>query len=191
MRNRPMTALLVVITASAVSSVVAESSKSDTNAPWCGTIATEIAASPDVIAEVAQGSTTLSEPTIAEDSETPVGDFPRENIDDRQPDKLTVGGTNGWSFVDSVDRLTQRETLFRMLNVLLQEEIRGSPFSFGVDDEIRFVPRRDNRPSISAPLGLAFQADPRTFRLFAELTPIIDDSLGWGGGLGIRLFFRR
>jgi len=186
-----MTALLVVVAASAVTSAVAESSRGDTNAPWFGPIAMEVAASLDVIVEVAQASPTLSEPTVAEDSEAPAGELPRENTDVLPPAKLTVDGTNGWSFVDSVDTLTQRETLFRMLNVLLRTEIRGSPFSFGVDDEIRFVPRRDNRPSISAPLGLAFQADPRTFRLFAELTPIIDDSLGWGGGLGIRLFFRR
>jgi hypothetical protein len=186
-----MTALLVVITASAVSSAVAESSENDTNAPWFGPIAMEVAAAPDVIAEVAQASPTFSEPAVVEDSEALVGELPRENTDLRRPDNLTVDATNSWSFVDSVDALTQRETLFRMLNVLLRAEIRGSPFSFGVDDEIRFVPRRDNRPSISAPLGLAFQADPRTFRLFAELTPIIDDSLGWGGGLGIRLFFRR
>jgi hypothetical protein len=186
-----MTALLVVITASAVSSAVADSSGSDTNALWFGSVATEVAASLDIIVEVAQASPTISESAVSQDSEAQVSDLPRENTDVAQPDRLTVQSTNGWSIVDLVDGLPQRESLFRMLNVLLRAEIRRSPFSFGVDDEIRFVPRRDNRPSISAPLGLAFQTDPRALRLFAELTPIIDDSVGWGGGLGIRLFFKR
>jgi hypothetical protein len=190
MRNRPMTALLALIMASAVSSTMAESSKSDTNAPWFGLIAMVAAPSPEIFTEAVPAQQTISE-SAAEEPQAPVGDVPRPNVDIPQLDRLTVEHTNGWPFVDSVDTLSQRETLFRMLNMLLRAEIRGSPFSFGVDDEIRFVPRRDNRPSISAPLGLAFQTDPRAFRLFAELTPIIDDSLGWGGGLGIRLFFKR
>jgi hypothetical protein len=190
MHNRSITALLVLITASAASSAVADSSESDTNALWFGSATMEVAAIPDTPPEVAQASPMLSGAAAA-DSEEPAGEHTLANVDVPQPAKLAVEGTNGWSFVDSVDSLAQRETLFRMLNLLLRTEIRSSPFSFGVDDEVRFIERRDNRPSISAPLGVAYQMQPQATRLFAEFTPIIDESLGWGGGLGIRLFFRR
>jgi hypothetical protein len=194
MRNMLIDALLILITASSAGSEVADLAGCDTDAFWFGPGTTDVETSAGTVRDLVQGCPAISEPAVA-DPDAMKGEPLGQNKDAQQPDEITRVGTNVCSFVDSVDSQVQRDALFRNLDLLRRAEIRGSPIRFGVDDVINFVDHHDNRPGFSAPLGIVYQTQPRGMKFFAQFAPIFapapNDSLGWGGGVGLRIFFRQ
>jgi hypothetical protein len=99
------------------------------------------------------------------------------------------------SFVGPDDIQHQRDVLFRKLDLLVQADIHSSPFHFGVDPEVKFVEHHDYQPGIPLPLGMSYWNAQQRLVLFGELDPILDPALsttmGWGGGIGIRIYLGR
>jgi hypothetical protein len=194
MRDMLIDALLVLIAASAAGSEMAVSSGSDTNAPWFGCPATDVAASAGTAADVVQPGPATT-PSAVADLNVMIYAPTGPNMDAGEAENMAVEGTNGWSLVDSLDGLVHRDTLFRKLDMLLRAELRGSPLRFGVDDEINFVEHHDFRPGFSIPLGVSYQTGPHALKLIAQFAPVLNptptDSMGWSGGVGVRIFFRK
>ena len=78
---------------------------------------------------------------------------------------------------------------------LLRADPRGAPVYFGRDKEVKFVEAHDNRPGIPLPVGISYPIRPHRLEFFGEIAPILDaapdNSLGWGGGFGIRFYLGR
>jgi hypothetical protein len=105
--------------------------------------------------------------------------------------KMTVGGAPGGSFVDPDATQIQGNLLLQRFD-LLHADAHGPPVYFGRDKDVKFVESHVNRPGIPAPVGMSYPIRPHRLEFFGEFAPILDatpdNSLGWGGGLGIRFY---
>ena len=109
-------------------------------------------------------------------------------------DKMAVDKIESGHFVDPDAVRLEGEDFLREFE-LLRGDTHESPVSIGRDKDIRFVESHNNRPGIPAPFGMAYPMPQRRVRFFFELAPILDPTpataLGWGGGIGISIYFGR
>ena len=106
-------------------------------------------------------------------------------------DVMAVDGGVGCSLVNPDGIQDQGGVLFQKLDLLLRADTHRSPVYFGVDSEVRFAEHHDYQPGFPVPVGISYRRGQQQLAFFAELAPIFDPapttSLGWGGGVGIRL----
>jgi hypothetical protein len=194
MRHKLLTALVAAVTAGAASAQVTGSFATDTSAFRSNPTATHVA--------ISSGSLTnsvLADPGINEhgtfDLDPRLGEPLGPSRDLWSSDVMAVDEGSGRSSVDSDAIQAQRNVLFRKLDLLLRADIRSSPVYFGVDREVKFVEHHDYQPGIPVPIGISYRGGQQRLAFFGELTPILDPAfatpLGWGGGIGIRLYFGR
>lgn len=194
MRYKLLMALLTAATAGATSAQVAGSFATDTSAFRSDPAATHVAIlsgslTNSVMADLGlndHGTLDLS-PMLGE----PL--VPRRDL--WSSDVMAVDRNAGGSFVDPDAIQAQREVLFHKLDLLLRAYAPSSPVYFGVDREVKFVEHHDYQPGIPVPVGMAYSMPQKRWTFFTEFAPILDPasatSLGWGGGMGIRLYFGR
>ena len=106
-------------------------------------------------------------------------------------DEMTVDRGEGWSFVDSDEIQLEGQAFSQEFDLLRASSHRGL-FSFGRDSDIKFVESHTYRPGIPAPIGMSYPIPRHRVQFFGEIAPILDatfaNSVGWGGGFGIRIY---
>jgi len=194
MCHKLMTALLVAVTAGMASAQVAGSSGSDTNA---------LRSNPATV-HVAISAGSLTNSVLADPGIDVQGTFDLEPmlgeplVPSRKlwlSDVMAVDGGFRRSSVDPEGIQVQRDILFHNLDLLLQTDTPSAPVYFGVDSEVKFVEHHNYQPGIPVPVGMSYPMRQKRWTFFTEFAPIVDTApitaLGWGGGVGIRLYFGR
>ena len=104
------------------------------------------------------------------------------------------GGEDG-SFVDPDSIQRGRDDLFRKLDLLLRADSHTSEVTLGADPDVKFTQSRAYDSGLPLPVGLSYRKGHQRVVFFGELVPILDPTadspLGWGGGIGIRIYLGR
>jgi hypothetical protein len=196
-RNNSLTVLLISITASAASAQAAGPSGSDPKALVADPFPAQATLSSGSMTNAFQPGARIDE--HGSFGLAPVmGELSTLALELRGPDVMAVDERKVWSLVDTDSIRVQREILFQHLDAL-RAETRGSPPSspvyFGVGSDVKLVQHQEHQPGIPLPLGMSYPMRQKRWMLFTEFAPILDadpsTSLGWGGGVGIRLNFGR
>jgi hypothetical protein len=194
MRNKLITVFAVAITAGGASAQVARPDGDGTNVVRSNRAATELAS-------LSGNSMNILQPLPA------VHQFDSFGLDrvlneplsmgpgPWPPDRMAATGGEDWSFLVPEDIQFGRDVLYRKLDLLVQADTRSSPVHFGVDSEVKFVEHHDYQPGIPLPVGMSYRNGQQRLVFFGELAPILDPalttSMGWGGGIGIRIYLGR
>jgi hypothetical protein len=123
-----------------------------------------------------------------------IGEASELSVKPRLTDSMTLEAGVGWSFVDPDSAQRQADALIEEF-YLLRADSYGTPFYLGGSHEITFVESHTYRAGIPAPVRLSYPVPLRRFELFGEVAPILDAApgsyLGWGIGIGVRIYLGR
>ena len=193
MRHKLIIALLAAITAGTASAQLAGSSGSDTSAPPARLIAAQRDPSTGNDADTFQPGPATDQPDSLGLSPVSVEALNQET-NPWPSDKMALDQMESGPFLDP-DAVRREGAAFLREFDLLRGDTHESPVSIGRDKDIKFVESHDNRPGIPAPIGMAYPLPQRRVRFFVEVAPILDPSpttaLGWGGGIGVSIYFGR
>ena len=182
---------MAAVTAGAASVQVAGSFGNDTNVLQSNPATTNVATSPGSIPNSALAEAGTNEPGM----EPTLGEPFVPSRELWLSDVMAINGGAGLSVVDPAGVQFQREILFHNLDLLLQADTPSAPVYFGVDSEVKFVEHHNYQPGIPVPVGMSYPMRQKRWTFFTEFAPIVDTApitaLGWGGGVGIRLYFGR